>query len=127
MLTYAQSDTHFLLYIYDKLREALLDKAQGLPPSDSNNEAQTFIRAVLSRSARTSLRLHEVEAYDGESGTWSGGWDTLARKWNRSELTAARGRRYNSREDGTGTIGAVYRAVHQWRECIAREEDESTR
>lgn len=127
MLTYAQSDTHFLLYIYDKLRGALLDKAQGLPPSDPNHEAKTFIRTVLSRSARTSLRLHEVEAYDGESGSGSGGWDTLARKWNKSELTAAGGRGYDLGEDGTGALGAAYRAVHRWREMVAREEDESTR
>jgi len=126
MLTYAQSDTHFLLYIYDKLRGALLDKAQGLPPSDPN-EAKTFIRTVLSRSARTSLRLHEVEAYDRESGSGSGGWDTLAKKWNKSELTAAGGRSYDSSENGPGALGAVYRAVHQWREIVAREEDESIR
>ncbi|KAL4070060.1 ribonuclease H-like domain-containing protein [Scleroderma yunnanense] len=127
MLTYAQSDTHFLLYIYDRLRGALLDKAQGLPPSDPNSEAESFIRIVLSRSARTSLRLHDIEAYDGQGGSGSGGWDTLARKWNKAELTAAGGQSFRAGDDGARTLGAVYRAVHHWREQVAREEDESTR
>ncbi|KAG6332085.1 hypothetical protein ID866_7003 [Astraeus odoratus] len=122
MLSYAVSDTHFLLYIYDQLRLALVDKAQSHPPSElcpdtgshktgPHDGAYTLIRSVLARSARTSLRLYEVEAYDAEGGSGSGGWDTLARKWNKLALTA------------TG----VYRAVHRWRESVAKQEDESTR
>ncbi|KAI6114233.1 ribonuclease H-like domain-containing protein [Pisolithus sp. B1] len=140
MLTYAQSDTHFLLYIYDRLRLALVDKAisqfpldssPGSTPTitDSRTDPYTLIRDVLARSARTALRLYEVEAYDALGGSGSGGWDTLARKWNKVALTASGGFDYNSSE-GNGTTSvlvAVYRAVHRWREDVAREEDESTR
>ncbi|KAF9236464.1 ribonuclease H-like domain-containing protein [Melanogaster broomeanus] len=138
MLTYARSDTHFLLYIYDKLRHSLVERASGsLPPSTSDatislpknttqiNPAHALIHAVLARSSRTALRLHEIEVYDADRGTGSGGWDTLARKWNKGGLLGG----------GRGELGtetqraqcAVYRAVHRWREYMAREEDESTR
>ncbi|KAI6147295.1 ribonuclease H-like domain-containing protein [Pisolithus tinctorius] len=140
MLAYAQSDTHFLLYIYDRLRLALVEKATSQFASDSSPDSMptatgsgtdpyTFIRSVLARSARTSLRLYEVEAYDALGGSGSGGWDTLARKWNKVALTASGGLDYNS-NNGNGITSvsvAVYRAIHRWREDVAREEDESTR
>ncbi|KAH8114700.1 ribonuclease H-like domain-containing protein [Phellopilus nigrolimitatus] len=103
MLKYARSDTHFLLYIYDNLRNALLDRAGG--QSD-------LIRAALGRSEETALRTYEREVYDIERGAGPGGWDTLAQKWGRAL---------------SGMPLAVFRAVHAWRDRIAREEDESTR
>ncbi|KAI6041415.1 hypothetical protein EDC04DRAFT_2669470 [Pisolithus marmoratus] len=136
MSTYAQSDTHFLLYVYDRLRLALVNKALSQFPSPeltstvtgSETDPYMLVRAVLARSARTSLRLYEVEAYDVLEGSGSGGWDTLARKWNKVALTALGG--LDCGNDGNGTTSvpvAVYRAVHRWREEVAREEDESTR
>lgn len=140
MLAYAQSDTHFLLYIYDRLRLALVEKATSQFASDSSPDSMptatgsgtdpyTFIRSVLACSARTSLRLYEVEAYDALGGSGSGGWDTLARKWNKVALTASGGLDHNS-NNGNGITSAsvaVYRTIHRWREDVAREEDESTR
>ncbi|KIJ62703.1 hypothetical protein HYDPIDRAFT_41834 [Hydnomerulius pinastri MD-312] len=139
MLTYARSDTHFLLYIYDKLRLALIARASSLPPTTpplssaatANLPSSTnLISTVLSRSARTSLRLHDIEVYDADHGTGPGGWDTLARKWNKAGLFGVGGGRRTpaSATGGDGGVqGAVYRAVHRWREDVAREEDESTR
>jgi exosome complex exonuclease RRP6 len=79
---------------------------------------------VLARSTRTALRLYDRETYDAELGAGAGGWDTLARKWNKSPLS-------NSAVEINGVkggvTGEVYRAVHRWREDIARDEDESTR
>lgn len=103
MLEYARSDTHFLLFIYDNLRNALLDRAGGKPD---------LIQDVLTRSQETALRTYERETYDIESGSGSIGWDTLALKW---------GRVLN------GTTRAVFRALHAWRDAVARAEDESTR
>lgn len=60
MLSYARSDTHFLLYIYDRMRNTLLDK--------SNPTTHNLLHATLQRSAETSLRRHEKEAYDAEGG-----------------------------------------------------------
>lgn len=143
MLDYARSDTHFLLYVYDNLRNALLDRflsrsqsraqspqSSSTPPSPSTiNPSSTatslippgpdgYVREVLSRSAETSLRVYEREYYDVEGGSGPGGWDTMAKKWNKVALVA----------DGPGGVQReVYRAVHAWRDRTAREEDESTR
>lgn len=134
MTTYARSDTHFLLYIYDMLRLSLIERPSvdpgitdetGLLNPKQAHHSCGPVHGVLTRSARTALRLHETEIYDAEGGTGSSGWDTLARKWNKVGLvglpTQVRGTQVQ------GSQAAVYKAVHQWREDVAREEDESTR
>ncbi|KAG1869015.1 ribonuclease H-like domain-containing protein [Suillus subalutaceus] len=139
MLTYACSDTHFLLYIYDRLRLSLIERAQTITVPEasfstaistiikgtiSDEPAHVLLNDVLARSARTALRLYDRETYDTEFGVGTGGWDTLARKWNKSALANSA-----SETNGVqgGVTGEVYRAVHRWREDIAKEEDESTR
>ncbi|KAJ6544046.1 hypothetical protein B0H19DRAFT_1169443 [Mycena capillaripes] len=136
MLQYARSDTHFLLFIYDNLRNALLDRAvsraqsqsrspspgRHSPPSTTPPE-QALIRQALARSEETSLRTYEKEMYDSDRGGGTGGWDTLARKWNKGGLVAAA-----ETPLGSETLQrAVYRCVHAWRDEVARAEDESTR
>ena len=127
MLAYARSDTHSLLFIYDNLRNALLERAltrsQSRPHpqaniSSSNSEpSHSLLQEVLSRSEETSLRLHQTENYDDEEGTGPGGWDTIARKWNKATLTkVAHG----------STPKSIYLRIHDWRDSVAREEDEST-
>lgn len=138
MLQYARSDTHFLLFIYDNLRNALLDRAQSTR-SRSRSPASTpspagpstgppthaLVREVLSRSESTALRIYEKELYDVERGLGPGGWDTLARKWNKSVLFASA---HASEGDRAADVQrAVYRCVHDWRDRVARAEDESTR
>ncbi|KAG2365124.1 ribonuclease H-like domain-containing protein [Suillus spraguei] len=139
MLTYARSDTHFLLYIYDRLRLSLIERAQTItaPEASFSTAASTIIKGtlsdkpahvllndVLARSTRTALRLYDREEYDAEFGVGTGGWDTLARKWNKSALANSASETNGVRG---GVTGEVYRAVHRWREDIAKEEDESTR
>ncbi|KAF8148190.1 hypothetical protein B0H34DRAFT_737252 [Crassisporium funariophilum] len=134
MLQYARSDTHFLLFIYDNLRNALLDRSQSQsrspssspPPfassSSSPNAARGMLNQAIARSAETSLRVYTKEPYDVLEGGGPGGWDTLAKKWNKIALTAG--------GPGVGIAAMqreVYRSVHGWRERVAREEDESTR
>lgn len=103
MLDYARSDTHFLLFVYDNLRNALLDRSGG---------ASTLAQDALTRSQETALRTYVCEAYDFEFGSGSLGWDTLARKWGRVL---------------SGTQRAVFRTAHAWRDAVARGMDESTR
>lgn len=112
MLEYARSDTHFLLYIYDNLRNALLDKS-SLPGSSSDPD-QNLMQAVLARSNETALRTYEKDTYDHEGGG-SGGWDTMAKKWNKGGLM----------KGSFGEQSRVYRALHAWRDKVGREEDES--
>lgn len=101
MLFYARSDTHYLLFIYDNLRNLLLE--QG---------GEDMLRQCLSRSEQTALRLFEREVYDAETGRGSNGWEGLVKKYGQS----------------LGSIPkAVVIAVHKWRDQIARELDESTK
>ncbi len=116
MFQYARSDTHFLLYIYDNLRNALLDKSTG------SQNPTALLDEALARSAETSLRVYTKEPYDTAEGSGTGGWDTLAKKWNKIALTAG------GSALGIGAMQReVYKSVHWWRERVAREEDESTR
>ncbi|KDQ25524.1 hypothetical protein PLEOSDRAFT_51863 [Pleurotus ostreatus PC15] len=143
MINYARSDTHFLLFIYDNLRNALLDRGlsrsrsqsqarsrSSSPPSKKKSKSPSppvkmgegdspphaLLHEVLARSSMTALKVYERETYDVESGLGPGGWEGLARKWNKATLLS-----------GDNEQGRVYRAVHAWRDKVAREEDESTR
>ncbi|KAJ1734276.1 exosome nuclease subunit, partial [Coemansia sp. Benny D160-2] len=125
MLRYARADTHFLLYVYDRLRNELAARgAECLGQDADNPAAPAFGRLagvgvvdaptqpmalVLRRSAQTALRTYEKDAYaaDGPAG-----WMALLRKWRRP-LTRAQ--------------TAVFRALHDWRDRCARAEDESVR
>jgi exosome complex exonuclease RRP6 len=104
MFYYARSDTHYLLYIYDMLRNELATlSAQG--NADGNP-----IDYVLQKSKEVSLQRYEHPLCDSETGAGNRGWfNTLVKS---SAL-------YN------GEQFAVYRAVHKWRDDVARREDES--
>ncbi|KAJ3988399.1 ribonuclease H-like domain-containing protein [Lentinula detonsa] len=133
MLDYARSDTHFLLYIYDNLRNALLDRAVSpselsMAAEDTSRSSQAYpptqalIRQVLAKSEATALRVYEKERYDMEGGSGGNGWDTLARKWNKTNLYAS--------SPSIGIAGIqkdIYKRIHLWRDTVAREEDESIR
>lgn len=127
MLLYARSDTHFLLYIYDQLRNTLLDRADG---------AQTQVREVLKRSAETALKLHSSVVYNEAQGEELNGWKRM--------LSAHYGHRFNGvssvRPDDYGQPGdlmtwgksedgyrreRVFRVLHEWRDRTARMLDES--
>jgi len=101
MLFYARSDTHFLLYVYDRLRESLLERCQG---------AENLLRKALRNSEETSLKEFHREAYDAKNGEGSRGWGGVLR-WYNKRLT------FVQRE--------VFLAMHAWRDKVAREEDEN--
>lgn len=104
MFDYARSDTHFLLYVYDNLRNELIDK------SNISQEDGDLIEVVMNRSKEEALQRYERPFYDIKSGSGPMGWyNMLCRTpalFNREQF-------------------AVFRAVHHWRDQIAREEDES--
>lgn len=105
MYDYARSDTHFLLYIFDNIRNELLAKSMKAS-SDGN-----LIDEVRESSKREALQRYERFFYDAKNGTGMGGWNNLLPRtvdsFDRQQF-------------------AVLRAVHQWRDRVAREEDEST-
>lgn len=100
MFDYARSDTHYLLYIYDKLRNDLIEA--------STNE-ENLIDYVKERSKNEALQRYDRPVYDAEHGLGPGGWyDLLSR--NPGVL---------SKEQF-----AVFKAAHKWRDEVARAEDE---
>lgn len=101
MLTYARSDTHFLLYIYDCLRNELLDR--------STTEGN-LVRVCLKKSNEIALQKYDKDIYDAANGTGPGGWKAVLAKW-----------KYGMNPQQL----AVCKAIHSWRDHIAREEDES--
>lgn len=118
MLFYARSDTHFLLYVYDRLRLLLIER-DSLSSTSSADAVDTLgtpssasLLFVLSASAQTALRVYEPLVYDYENGKGTEGWDTLMRKYGKSP---------------TGTARAVFVAIHRWRDRVAREIDESVK
>ncbi|KJE04090.1 exosome complex exonuclease RRP6 [Cryptococcus gattii NT-10] len=121
MLNYARSDTHFLLFIYDNLRNALLHKssrpsspaASGTIVLDSAKpNPQEAMREVLDKSAETALKMYERDSYDIETGRGSGGWLAAGKKWlPKGEIEQE--------------SGWVWRHLHDWRDRMAREMDES--
>ncbi|KAH9031129.1 ribonuclease H-like domain-containing protein [Lactarius pseudohatsudake] len=76
------ADWRFLLYVYDNLRNALLDRAV------SHGTSPTSRAEVLSRSVETALRMYSPDPYDAEGGIGVNWWDTLARRWNKLTLGA---------------------------------------
>lgn len=106
MLYYARSDTHYLLYIYDIMRNELLQK--------SNTSDHNAMTSVLKASAGVSLLQYAKEPYDAAEGQGSDGWMNLLTRYYRT-------RTFNSQQL------EVMKALHQWRDLKAREIDESTR
>lgn len=105
MFYYARSDTHYLLYIYDQMRNELNQR------SNPKNPEENYIEDVLERSKETSLRRYEKFVYDAETGEGAFGWFNMLMKQSSGNF---------SREQF-----AVFRAVHKWRDDLARQEDES--
>lgn len=105
LLDYARSDTHYLLYIFDNLKNELLDA------SDTTlDKSLSPMAAVLENSRKISLLVYEKPYYNFETGTGCG--------WKR-ELMKHGGSVLNEEQQ------LLFKAVHQWRDNLAREEDES--
>lgn len=104
MFNYARSDTHFLLYIYDNLRNELVEK------SNSSEPGGDLVEVVMNKSKAEALQQYERPLYDSDHGLGTMGWSSLLYRtpalFNREQF-------------------AVFKAVHQWRDSVARQEDES--
>jgi len=75
-----------------------------------DNPEQDCIRAVLEKSKVTALQRYEHPTYDEKYGFGRNGWLMLLPK-----IPSMTGRQI-----------AIFKQVHQWRDKIARHEDEST-
>jgi exosome complex exonuclease RRP6 len=104
MMAYARSDTHYLLSIYDQLRNDLTQR--------STENTHDLIKDVLDASRKTAMITYRRERYDAEEGSGVDGWRKL--------LLNAKGPKLHS-----SLQLMVFKRVHQWRDQLAREEDES--
>lgn len=104
MFYYARSDTHFLLYIYDMVRNELVGR------SDRSDPEKDLIEYTLQKSKETSLDRYTPFAADPETGEGARGWSNFL---------------YKSHIRLSGEQFAVYRALHKWRDEAARQQDEN--
>ena len=104
MFFYARSDTHFLLYIYDMIRNELVEK------SDRSTPETDLIGRVLRKSRDQALNRYENPTCDEETGGGSRGWYNVILR----QPQALSGEQF-----------AVFRAVWKWRDDLARRTDES--
>ncbi|NWJ02301.1 EXOSX protein, partial [Crypturellus undulatus] len=96
MIQYARDDTHYLLHIYDKVREALWERA---------NEQPTQQQIVWQRSRDICLKQYMKPLFTDES--YLELYRRQKKHLNTQQLTA-------------------FRLLFAWRDKMARQEDEST-
>ncbi|KFY23961.1 hypothetical protein V493_05527 [Pseudogymnoascus sp. VKM F-4281 (FW-2241)] len=106
MFFYARADTHFLLYIYDNMRNELIDRSKT-----ASAAPETSLDIVIRKSKETSLFRYESPRYNSSTGKGPGGWFQALIK----VPTLLSNEQF-----------AVFRAVHAWRDQIARQDDDST-
>ncbi|KAK7529893.1 exosome complex exonuclease-like protein Rrp6 [Phyllosticta citribraziliensis] len=103
LFDYARSDTHFLLYIFDNMRNELIDK------SDFSNPEEDRVRRVQEKSKEESMQAYSNPSSNPENGSGSMGWYRQLYKnpnaFNKEQFS-------------------VFKAVHAWRDAVARQEDE---
>lgn len=104
LFEYARADTHFLLYVYDNMRNELVEK------SDFSDPEKNKVQDVLQKSKETALQRYEHPIYDIELGFGNMGWHRLILR-TPAQFSAQQ--------------FAVFKAVHQWRDNLSRQEDES--
>lgn len=105
MLYYARSDTHYLLYIYDKVRNELIDS------SDRTNPETDLIQKAIDKSRDVSLYRHEHADFNPATGEGARGWYNYVLKNPHLSFDAEQ--------------FAVFRALWKWRDEAARKEDEN--
>eukprot|EP00750_Incisomonas_marina_P028406 INCI6706.1.p1 GENE.INCI6706.1~~INCI6706.1.p1 ORF type:complete len:1042 (-),score=174.53 INCI6706.1:1639-4764(-) len=100
MASYAQADTHYLLFVHDLLTNELKKKST-VPKHNPTN----YIQAVLDRSRDLCLQRYEKPIFTPTSYQL-----VLSR---RNQVLSPSHER-------------IFAALYQWRDSIARQEDEST-
>ncbi|KAG2459298.1 EXOSX protein, partial [Polypterus senegalus] len=96
MVQYAREDTHYLLYIYDRMRADLLERGNDMP---------TLVHLVWQKSKDISLKKYVKPIFTEHS--YLELYKKQKKLLNTQQLTALR-------------------LLYRWRDQIARQEDEST-
>ena len=115
MMFYARSDTHSLIYIYDCLRFEIAKK-----------EGLAGIGEVFELSKRTACKVYAKEEWDPK-GDGRDGWRSQWKRVGGIEAAGVDERWEKEGVDGLGRTERIFRALHDWRDQVARQEDESVR
>lgn len=105
MLYYARSDTHYLLHIYDQVRNDLVSSSNRSVPE------QDLIGRALQKSRELSLSRHVHPGYNEETGEGPRGWYNYVLKHSHLSYDAAQ--------------FTLFKTIWKWRDDTARQEDES--
>ncbi|KAM3494529.1 hypothetical protein MY3957_002252 [Beauveria namnaoensis] len=105
MLYYARSDTHYLLHIYDQVRNDLVSSSNRSAPE------QDLIGRALQKSKDLSLSRHVHAGYQEENGEGPRGWYNYLLKHSHLSYDAAQ--------------FTMFKTIWKWRDDTARKEDES--
>lgn len=95
MVLYAREDTHYLLYIYERLRNELIAKG---------NEHNNLLESVYKRSKDICLKVYEKPIFTSES--YLNLYNRLKKALDPHQIEA-------------------FRLLYKWRDQVARLEDES--
>jgi len=95
LIKYAREDTHYLLYIYDMMRNQLID---------NGNEQANLLRSVYDRSALVAAKVYSKPASSGNEV---------------QELYKKSRKSFNNQQR------AALEELFKWRDHMARTEDES--
>lgn len=105
MLYYARSDTHYLLHIFDQVRNDLVSSSNRSVPE------QDLIGRALQKSRDLSLSRHVHPSYNEETGDGPRGWYNYVLKHSHLSYDAAQ--------------FTMFKTIWKWRDETARREDES--
>lgn len=119
MLFYARADTHFLLFVFHALLQAI-NKSQ---PSYTD-----AVKAVMDQSNGVAGQVYQHPTYEHSTGLGGYGWRGLLQKWNKhlNYRVPVMPHEY-ALPTKTGLEFHVFRALHDWRDRVARELDEAPR
>ncbi|CAK9297282.1 unnamed protein product [Gordionus sp. m RMFG-2023] len=106
LINYARSDTHYLIYIYERMKNDILERDQLSGHKYSSDEAleQSLIYYVFNKSRRLCQKVYCKPYYSQEF------FEQLLKRQNK---------RFNVRQM------FVLKQLNEWRDGIARKEDES--
>ena len=108
LLKYAREDTHYLLFVYDKMKNELL--------AQSGEHSSRLLDQCLQRSSQLCLQRYEKPAFTP---------DAYLVLWRRLNLQ----QRFKLPPSGSGAAVApqqrVFAALYDWRDRVSRREDES--
>lgn len=106
MLNYARCDTHYLLYMMDRMTRVLLTQG-GLPDSEVPTVyGKKMLASVIEASAQTSMKVYKEGPSDFRAAA--------------SKLIANAGVKMDVKQS------AILRGILQWRDALARQINKST-